>query len=72
MYHMVKILAKIGNKRPLHIITRSPKQYPNYTTINESKPIDKYKESVVIFDDMWGSHNNSPIDDFFKKGDIKF
>ena len=65
---MLKILAKIGNKRPLHIKTRSPKQYPIYTTSNESKPIDKYEESVVIFDDMWGSHNNFQIDEFFTRG----
>ena len=28
-YYMLKILEKIGNKRPIHIITRSPSQYPN-------------------------------------------
>ena len=31
-YHMLKVLEKIGNKRPIHIITRSPNQYPNYKT----------------------------------------
>ena len=29
-YCMLKILEKIGNKRPIHIITRSPNQDPNY------------------------------------------
>ena len=51
-YYMLKILEKIGNKRPVHIITRSPNQYPNYKTSTEIKPISKYKGSVVIFDDM--------------------
>ena len=29
-YYMLKILEKTGNTRPIHIITRSPNQYPNY------------------------------------------
>ena len=28
-FYMLKILEKIGNKRPIHIITRSPNQYAN-------------------------------------------
>ena len=51
-YYMLKVLEKIDNKRPIHKITRSPNQYPNYKTSNEIKPINKYKGSVVIFDDM--------------------
>ena len=51
-YYMLKIRAKIGNKRPIHIITRSPNQNPIFKTSNELKPKDKYKGSVVIFDDM--------------------
>ena len=65
---MLKILEKIGNKRPIHIITRSPNQYPNYNTSNEIKPINKYEESVVIFDDMLGAKNSSQIDEFFTRG----
>ena len=68
---MFKILEKIGKKRPIHIITRSPNQYPKYTTNNESKPIGKNKESVVIFDDIWGSRNNSQIEEFFTRGKHK-
>ena len=41
-YYMLKVLEKIGNKRPIHIITRSPNQYPNHKTSNEIKPINKY------------------------------
>ena len=67
-YYMLKVLEKIGNKRPIHIITRSPNQYPNYKTSNEIKPINKYKGSVVIFDDMLGAKNSSEIDEFFTRG----
>ena len=67
-YYMLKVLEKIGNKRPIYIITRSPNQYPNHKTSNEIKPINKYKGSVVIFDDMLGAKNSSQIDEFFTRG----
>ena len=67
-YYMLNVLERIGNKRPIHIITRSPNQYPNYKTSNEIKPINKYKGSVVIFDDMLGAKNSSQIDEFFTRG----
>ena len=67
-FYMLKILEKIGNKRPIHIINRSPNQYPNYKTSTEIKPINKYKGSVVIFDDMLGAKNSSQIDEFFTRG----
>ena len=51
--YMLKILDKIGNKRPIHIINRSPNQYPNYKTSNEIKPINKYKGSVVFLMICW-------------------
>ena len=66
-YYMLKVLEKIGNKIPIHIITRSPNQYPNYKTSTEIKPINKYKGSVVIFDDMLGARNCSQIDEFFTR-----
>ena len=66
-YYMLKVLEKIGDQRPIHIITRSPNQYPNYKTSNEIKPINKYKGSVVIFDDMLGAKNSSQIDEFFTR-----
>ena len=65
---MLKVFEEIGNERPINIITRSPNQYPNYKTSNEIKPINKYKGSVVIFDDMLGAKNSSQIDDFFTRG----
>ena len=67
-YYMLKVLEKIGNKRPIHIITRSPNQYPNYKTSNEIKPINKYKGSIGIFDDMLGAQYSSQIDEFFTRG----
>ena len=67
-YYMLKILEKIDNKRPIHIITRSPNQYPNYKASAEIKPINKYKGSVVIFHDMLGARNCSQIDEFFTRG----
>ena len=67
-YYMLKVLEKIGNKRPIHIITRSPNQYPNYKTSTDIKPINKYKGSIVIFDDMLGAKNSSQIDEFFTRG----
>ena len=67
-YYMLKILEKIGNQRPIHIINRSPNQYPNYKTSTKIKPINEYKGSVVIFDDMLGAKNSSQIDDIFMRG----
>ena len=63
-----RYLKKIGNKRPIHIIIRSPNQYPNIKTSNEIKPKNKYKGSVVIFDDKLGARNGSQIDEFFTRG----
>ena len=67
-YYMLKILEEIGNRRPIHIITRSPNQYPIYKTSTEIKPMNKYKGSFVIFDDMLGARNSSQIDEFFTSG----
>ena len=62
------MFEKIGNKRPIHLITKSPKQYPSYKASSEIKPINKYKRSVVVFDDMLGAGNSSQIDEFFTRG----
>ena len=67
-YYLLKTLEKIGNQRPIHIITRSPNQNPNYKTSTEIKPKNKYKGSVVIFDDMLGARNSSQIDELFTRG----
>ena len=67
-YYIFKVLKKINNKRPIHITTKSPNQYPNYKTSTEIKPINKYKGSVVVFDDMLGAKNSSQTDEFFTRG----
>ena len=67
-FYMLKVLEKIDNQRLIHIVTRSPNQYPNYKTSNEIKPINKYKGSVVIFDVMLGARNSSQIDELFTRG----
>ena len=50
---MLKMLEKIGNKRPIIIITRSPNQYPIYKTSNEIKLLNEYKGSVVFSMACW-------------------
>ena len=67
-YYLLKVLEKKGNRRPIHIITRSPNQYPNYKTSIEIMLINKYKGSIGIFDDMLGARNSSQIDEFFTRG----
>ena len=67
-YYMLKNLENIGNQRTIHIITRSPKQYPNYKTSHEVKPMNKYKGSVVIFDAMLGARNCSERHEFITRG----
>ena len=52
-YYMLKMLEKIGNQRPIHLLTRSPNPYPTYKTSNEVKPIIKYKRSVVFSMICW-------------------
>ena len=67
------MVEKIGNKRPIRIITRSPNQYPNYKTSNEIKPINKYKGSVVVFDDKLEAGDSSQIDElFYEKETCRF
>ena len=65
--YMLKVLEKIGNKRPFHIITRFPNQYANYRTSTEIKPTNKYRGSFVIFDNMLGARNSSQTDEFFTR-----
>ena len=66
-YYMLKTLETKGNRSPIQIINRSPNQYPNYKTSTDIRPINEYKGSVVIFDDMLGARNSSQIDEFFTR-----
>ena len=67
-FYKLKVLGKIGNQRPIHIIARSLNQHPSYKTSIEFKSIDNYNGSVVIFDDMLGARNCSQIDESFTRG----
>ena len=62
------MLDKIGNQRPIHKIIRSPNQYPIYKTSTDIKPINRYKGSLVIFDNLLGAPNGSQIDEFYTRG----
>ena len=66
---MLKKLEKIGNTRPIYIITRSPNQYPIYKQVTSAdiKSIDKYKGSIVIFDHMLGARNSSQTNEFYTR-----
>ena len=57
----------MGNKRPIHIIPRSPNQYLDYKTSKEVRPVIKYKGSFFNFDDMLGTQNSSQMDEIFKR-----
>ena len=63
-----RMLERIGNQRPTHIITRSPNQYLSYKTSNEIEPMKKYKGSIVIFKDILGARNSSQTGQFFTRG----
>ena len=65
---MLKFLEKMGNKRPIHIITRSPNQYPNSETNAKFESMEKYGGSVVIFDDTFGARNSFQTEQFFTRG----
>ena len=61
------MIEKLGNKRPIHIKTRSPIQYPNYKTSTEIKRMNKNKGAVAIFHDMLGARNSSQNANFFTR-----
>ena len=67
-YYLLKMLGKIGNKRPDHIIIRSPNQYPNCKPTNDTKPIDKNKGWSIFFDDILATRNSSQVDKIFTNG----
>ena len=53
---------------PIHKITRTPNQYQFFKTSVDIKPINNYKGSVVIFDDMLGARNSSQKEEIFTSG----
>ena len=66
-FYTLKMLEKVGNKRSIHILTGSPNQNLSYKTSNQIKPINKYRGSVIVFDDMLGARNSSQIDEFYTR-----
>ena len=62
------MLEKLRNKKPIHILTRSPNQYPKHKTEDDNKPIESSKGPVVIFDDMLAARNSSHKGEFFTRG----
>ena len=58
------------NQDPLFIITKSLNQYPKIKaqTTDEIQPLNECENSVVVFDDMLLSKQESIIDLFFTRG----
>ena len=67
-YLMTYILHQ--KQEPIFIITKSLNQYPNIKaqTSDEIQPLNEYEKSVVVFDDMLLSKQESNIDLFFTRG----
>ena len=72
-YLMLKILSRIPD-REIYIITKSPpEQYTNSKIkikeiSDEIKPLNEYKNGIIVFDDFLGSSNSRFIDQFFIRG----
>ena len=70
---MLQILSRISN-RDIYIITKSPlEQYTNSKIktkeiSDEIKPLNEYKNGIIVFDDILGSSNCRFIDQFFIRG----
>ena len=70
---MLKILSRTPY-RDIYIITKSPpEQYTNSKIkikeiTDEIKPLNEYKNGVIVFDDVLGSSNSRFIDQFFIRG----
>ena len=72
-YLMFQNLSRISD-RDIYIITKSPlEQYSNCKTKikekgDEIKPLNEYKNCVIVFDDIWGSTNRNYIDQYYFRG----
>ena len=67
-YLMNHILRQ--KQEPIFIFTKSLNQYPNIKaqTSDEFQPLNDYEKSVVVFDDMLLTKQESNIDLFFTRG----
>ena len=72
-YLTVKNLSRKPN-RDTYIITKSPpEQYSNSKIKNkeisdEIKPLSEDEIGIIVFDDILGSSNSKPLDQFFISG----
>ena len=72
-YLMLKILSRIPD-RDFYIITKSPPEQFTNSKIkikeisDEIKPLNEYKNGIIVFDDVLGSSNDRFIDQFFIRG----
>ena len=72
-YLMLKILSRIP-VRDFFIMTKSPpEQYSNSKIkkkeiSDEIKPLNKYENGIIVFDDILGSLNSNLVDQYFNKG----
>ena len=57
-------------QEPVFVVTKSLNQYPNIKaqSSDEIQPLNEYENSVVVFDDMLQSKQESNIDLFFTRG----
>ena len=57
-------------QEPIFLITKSINQYPNIKaqTSDENQPLNEYENSVVVFDDILLSKQESNNDLFFTRG----
>ena len=71
---MKKFLSRVPPERNIYIIIKSPpEQYSNSKIklreiSDEIKPLNKYENAVIVFDDVLGSSNSNYIDQFFIRG----
>ena len=63
-------LIAFQKQEPIFIITQSMTQYPKIKalTSDEIQPLNEYENSVVVFDDMFLSKQESNFDLFFTRG----
>ena len=60
----------LRKQEPIFITTKSLKQYPNIKaqTSDEIQSLNEYKNTIIVFDDMLPSKQESKIDLFFTRG----
>ena len=71
---MLKNLSRTQLDRDIYTITKSPpEQYSNSKSkikerSDEIKPLNEYRNSIIIFDDVLGSSKSRDVNQFFVRG----